>query len=113
MSDRQNKTKESYDGPEDAKKIDIAEPGEEFKPMYIASDLEPEEEWEDAGPIPQLESERAYLAMVNAEDCIKDMVTGCYLMQLQASIAMKTMSKAKKVKPFLKNSPRLRRMLII
>ena len=46
MPDRQNRTKESYDGPEDAKKIDITKPGEEFKPMYIAANLEPEEESE-------------------------------------------------------------------
>ena len=29
----------SYDGPEDAKKIDLAEPGEEPRPVYIATDL--------------------------------------------------------------------------
>ena len=37
----------SYDdGPEDTKKIDIASPGEEPKPVYIAIDLCPEEEQE-------------------------------------------------------------------
>ena len=46
MPDRQNRTKKSYDGPKDAKKIYIADPGEESKPMYIATDLEPEEESE-------------------------------------------------------------------
>ena len=35
---------ESYDGLENAKKIDLAEEGEEPKPTYIAADLEPEEE---------------------------------------------------------------------
>ena len=35
---------ESYDGPEDAKQVDLAEPGEEPKPVYIATDLTPEEE---------------------------------------------------------------------
>ncbi|MCO5603086.1 hypothetical protein L7F22_057231 [Adiantum nelumboides] len=34
----------SYDGPEKAKKIDLAEPGEEPKPTYIATDLTEEEE---------------------------------------------------------------------
>ncbi|MCO5575757.1 hypothetical protein L7F22_029561 [Adiantum nelumboides] len=34
----------SYDGPEKAKKIDLAEPGEEPKPAYIATDLTEEEE---------------------------------------------------------------------
>lgn len=34
----------SYDGPEDAKKIDLAEPGEEPRPAWIATDLTPEEE---------------------------------------------------------------------
>ena len=46
LPDRKNKINTSYDGPEDAKKIDIAEPGEESKPMYIATDLKPEEETE-------------------------------------------------------------------
>ncbi|MCO5560567.1 hypothetical protein L7F22_014182 [Adiantum nelumboides] len=36
----------SYDGPEDAKKIDLASPGEDSKHVYIATDLEPEEEKE-------------------------------------------------------------------
>ncbi|MCO5585802.1 hypothetical protein L7F22_039737 [Adiantum nelumboides] len=35
---------QSYDGLEDAKKIDLAEPGEEPKSAYIATDLSPEEE---------------------------------------------------------------------
>ena len=35
---------ESYDGPEDAKKIDLANPGEEPRPVYIATDLTAEEE---------------------------------------------------------------------
>ena len=35
---------QSYDGPENAKKIDPAEEGEEPKPAYIANDLLPEEE---------------------------------------------------------------------
>ncbi|MCO5558107.1 hypothetical protein L7F22_011684 [Adiantum nelumboides] len=34
----------TYDGPEKAKKIDLAEPGEESKPAYIATDLTEEEE---------------------------------------------------------------------
>ena len=34
----------SYDGPEDTKKIDLAKPGEDPKIMYIATDLDPEEE---------------------------------------------------------------------
>ncbi|MCO5563145.1 hypothetical protein L7F22_016782 [Adiantum nelumboides] len=34
----------SYDGPEKAKKIDLAEPGEEPKPAYIAIDLTEKEE---------------------------------------------------------------------
>ena len=33
-----------YDGPKDIKKIDSAERGEYLKIMYIATDLEPEEE---------------------------------------------------------------------
>ena len=36
----------SYDGPENTKQIDLARPGEEAKPVYIASDLTPEEEQE-------------------------------------------------------------------
>ena len=36
----------SYDGPENTKRIDLARPGEEAKPVYIASDLTPEEEQE-------------------------------------------------------------------
>ena len=35
---------ESYDGPENAKQIDLAKEGEEPKPAYIATDLDPEEE---------------------------------------------------------------------
>ena len=35
----------SYEGPEDAKKIDLAGPNEDAKPVYIATtDLEPTEE---------------------------------------------------------------------
>ena len=44
LPDQQNERNKSYDGPEDAKKIDIAEPGKESRPMYIATDLTPEEE---------------------------------------------------------------------
>lgn len=36
--------RKSYDGPQDAKKIDLVEPREESKPAYIATDLSPEEE---------------------------------------------------------------------
>ena len=46
LPDRQNEKNKSYDGPEDAKKIDIAEPGEESRPMYIATNLTSEEEQE-------------------------------------------------------------------
>ena len=46
LPDRQNEKNKSYDGPKDAKKIDIAEPGEESRPMYIATDLTSEEESE-------------------------------------------------------------------
>ena len=35
---------ESYDGPENAKKIDLAMEGEEPQPAWIATDLDPEEE---------------------------------------------------------------------
>ena len=35
---------ESYDGPEDAKRLDLALPREEPHPMYITMDLEPQEE---------------------------------------------------------------------
>ena len=35
---------ESYDGPENAKKIDLADEGQEPRPAYIAMDLEPKEE---------------------------------------------------------------------
>ena len=35
---------QSYDGPENAKKIDLAEEGEDPRPAYIANDLLPEEE---------------------------------------------------------------------
>ena len=35
---------EPYDGLENAKKIDLAEEGEDPRPAYIAADLEPEEE---------------------------------------------------------------------
>ena len=31
----------SYEGPKDAKKIDLAGPNEDAKPVYIATDLEP------------------------------------------------------------------------
>ena len=34
----------SYDGQEEAKKIDLAQLGEEAKPAYILADLTPEEE---------------------------------------------------------------------
>ena len=34
----------SYDGQEEAKKIDLAQPGEEAKPAYILADLTIEEE---------------------------------------------------------------------
>ena len=46
LPDRQNEKKKSYDGPEDAKKIDISKPEEESRPMYIAADLTSEEEHE-------------------------------------------------------------------
>ena len=36
----------SYEGPGDAKKIDLTCLGEDAKPMYIATDLEPNEERE-------------------------------------------------------------------
>ena len=35
---------ESYDGPEDSKKVDLAKPGEEPRLVYIATDLTQEEE---------------------------------------------------------------------
>ena len=35
---------ESYDSPKDAKRVDLAIPGEEPRPVYIAIDLLPEEE---------------------------------------------------------------------
>ena len=34
----------SYEGPKDAKKIDLAGPNEDAKPIYIATDLEPTKE---------------------------------------------------------------------
>ena len=34
----------SYDGPEDAKKVDLADPGETQRPVWIATDLLVEEE---------------------------------------------------------------------
>ena len=34
----------SYDGPKDAKSIDLANLGEDSKPVYIAMDLEPNKE---------------------------------------------------------------------
>ena len=37
-------TWESYDGPEVAKQVDLAGPGEEPKPVWIATDLSQEEE---------------------------------------------------------------------
>ena len=40
----QPKLGESYDGPENSKKIDLAREGEEMRPVWIASNLEPEEE---------------------------------------------------------------------
>ena len=46
LPDRQNEKNKSYDGPEDAKKIDIAEPGKESRSMYIATNLTSEEERE-------------------------------------------------------------------
>ncbi|RYA67999.1 hypothetical protein DD598_26130, partial [Enterobacter cloacae complex sp. 2DZ2F16B1] len=41
---RERKENESYDGPEDAKKVDLAAPGEPPRPVYIATDLSPGEE---------------------------------------------------------------------
>ena len=35
---------ESYDRPEDSKKVDLVEPSEEPRPVYIATDLTQEEE---------------------------------------------------------------------
>ena len=35
---------ESYDGPEDAKRVDLALPREEPRLVYIAEDLKPQEE---------------------------------------------------------------------
>ena len=35
---------ESYDGPEEVKHIDLAQPREEPKPVYIATNLQPQEE---------------------------------------------------------------------
>ena len=38
------RVKPQQQGPEDAKRVDLAIPGEEPKPVYIATDLSPEEE---------------------------------------------------------------------
>ena len=57
--------------------------------------------WVGAKEVNNLDGKKAYLAMVNAEDCIKDIITQCYLMQLQASIESKSAQRAKKVKPLL------------
>ena len=36
--------RELYDGPKEVKKIDLAQPGQEPKPMYISTNLQPREE---------------------------------------------------------------------
>lgn len=43
--------------------------------------VETKDEWEDE-PLLEIEDERAYLRLVNAEDCIKDLVMGLYSLQL-------------------------------
>ena len=35
---------ESYDGPKEVKQVDLAQPREEPKPVYIATNLQPQEE---------------------------------------------------------------------
>ena len=64
--------------------------------------VETKEEWENE-PIPEIEDEISYLRLVNAEDCIKDLVTGLYSLQLQHSIAKRTARQKRNVKPLIKN----------
>ena len=42
--DRPTNLREFYDGPEEVKQIDLAQPWEEPKPVYIATNLQPQEE---------------------------------------------------------------------
>ena len=42
--ERPTNPRESYDGPEEVKQIDLAQPGGEPKPVYVATNLQPQEE---------------------------------------------------------------------
>ena len=64
--------------------------------------VETKDEWEDKS-LPEIEDERAYLWLVNAEDCIKDLVAGLYSLQLQHSIANRMARQKKIVKPLMIN----------
>ena len=42
--DKPTNPSESYDGPEEVKQVDLAQPREKPKPAYIATNLQPQEE---------------------------------------------------------------------
>ena len=42
--DRPTNPGESYDGPKEVKQVDLAQPGQDPKPVYIATNLQPQEE---------------------------------------------------------------------
>lgn len=58
--------------------------------------------WENK-PTPEIDDKIAYLRLVNAEDCIKDLVTGLYSLQLQHSITKRTARRKQNGKPMMKN----------
>ena len=58
--------------------------------------------WENAEELTENWGKKNFLSKVNAADCIKDIISGCYLMQLQATIAAKALMRQKKVKPLIK-----------
>ena len=59
-------------------------------------------DWENAEELTKIWGKKDFLSKVNAADCIKDIISGCYLMQLQATIAAKALMRQKKIKPLIK-----------
>ena len=59
-------------------------------------------EWENAEELTEIGGKKDFLSTVNAADCIKDIISGCYLMQLYATIAANALMRQKKVKPLIK-----------
>ena len=70
--------------------------------------------WEDK-PLPEIKDKMGYLRLVNAEDCIKDMLIGLYSLQLQHSITTRTAKRKKKIKPMIQKraSPTMQQQKLV